>query len=73
MTSDFNRRFSLSQQIEEVEREITLRKRVYPGLVRRGKMSQDKADFHIDRMEQVLATLEHLAGNHDGHVRHVDR
>jgi hypothetical protein len=61
----FDERFSLSQQIEEVKREIAMRKRVYPSFVIRHKMTQTKAEFHISRMEAVLDTLERLAGEHD--------
>ena len=53
--------FSLHQQIEEVEREIKLRKEVYPRLVINAKMRQSIADFHLARMEAVLATLCRLA------------
>jgi hypothetical protein len=51
---------SLNQQIEEVEREIALRERVYPNQVARGKMRQGVADFHKQRMVAVLETLKHL-------------
>ncbi len=50
--------FSIRQQIEEVEREIALRKQVYPSWVARGKMRQSIEDFHMGRMEAVLATLQ---------------
>jgi hypothetical protein len=52
---------SIHAQIAEVEREIALRRRVYPGLVMRKKMRQVEADLHISRMEDVLATLKMLA------------
>ena len=52
----------ISQQINEVERELSLRRSVYPGLVTRGKMRQSEADEHLARMEAVLATLQHVAG-----------
>jgi hypothetical protein len=51
---------SLNQQIEEVKREIDMRKRVYPNLVRNGKMRQAEADYHAQRMEAVLDTLQAL-------------
>lgn len=54
-------RFSLAQQIEEVERELTLRSRVYPGFVASGKMKQSLADYHMSRMRAVLQTLKRLA------------
>ena len=51
---------SLAQQIEEVERELTLRSRVYPGFVASGKMKQSIADYHMGRMRAVLQTLKRL-------------
>ena len=50
--------FSIQQQIEEVEREIALRKTVYPRRVQNGQMRQSVADYHRARMEAVLRTLE---------------
>ena len=58
---DFNERFSLSQQIEEVKRELAMRGRVYPSFVMRGKMRASEADYHMERMRAVLETLERLA------------
>ena len=54
---------SLQNQIREVEREIALRKQVYPSWVARKKMRQGEADEHLARMQAVLATLEWLAAN----------
>lgn len=52
---------SLSQQIEEVDREIALRedvyKRKYTG------RDQSRGEFHLDRMRAVKATLEWLRDN----------
>ncbi len=53
--------FSLSQQIEEVEREIALRvdvyKRKYIG------RDQSRGEYHLARMRAVLATLQWLREN----------
>lgn len=54
---------SLSQQIEEVDRELALRKNVYARNVASGKMRQSIADYHTNRMEAVKRTLEWLAEN----------
>ena len=54
---------SLAQQIEEVERELELRERVYEGPVRSGGMRRSVADFHMTRMRAVLATLRWLREN----------
>lgn len=48
---------SMTEQIKCVEREISMRKRVYPRLVKNGKMKQEQADFELAAMEAVLDTL----------------
>lgn len=48
---------SIAGQIAEVRRELALRRNVYPGLVRSGKMRESEADLCTQRMEAVLATL----------------
>lgn len=50
----------LPAQIAAVEREIAMRRRVYPGWVAARKMTQTKADAEIRAMETVLATLRGL-------------
>lgn len=47
----------LSEQIKCVEREIVLRRRVYPRWVESGRMKQAKADQEIAAMEAILETL----------------
>jgi len=47
----------LREQIQCVQREISLRKRVYPQLVERTRMTQAKAAEEIACMEAVLLTL----------------
>lgn len=54
---------SLGQQIEEVARELKQRERVYPRLVGQGKLRQSVADYHVERMKAVKATLEWLRDN----------
>ena len=53
-------RFSLTQQLEEVLREISLRERVYPRMVENKQVKQDTADFHLARMRAVADTLRIL-------------
>lgn len=55
--------FSLNQQIEEVERELDQRSRVYPRLISTGKLRQSIADYQVGRMEAVKRTLEWLRDN----------
>lgn len=45
---------SLSEQIRCVEREISMRKRVYPGLVIRGKMTEGQKDREIGDEENAI-------------------
>ena len=56
-------KISLSQQIDEVNRELAERKRVYSHLVATRKLRQSVADFQTARMQAVLATLEWLQEN----------
>ena len=48
---------SLGEQIACVEREIALRRRVYPRWIESGRLSQRKADIEIAAMEAVLTTV----------------
>ena len=61
--------FTIYQQIEEFEREIALRKNVYPNLVAKGNMRQSVADYHMARIEAALKSLEWLRDNRDGIVK----
>lgn len=54
---------SLIGQIAEVDREISLRERVYPEQIRRGKMRQAEAELLIGRMRAVRASLSFLQDN----------
>jgi hypothetical protein len=54
---------SLIGQITEVDREISLRERVYPEQIRRGKMRQAEAELLIGRMQAVRASLAFLQEN----------
>lgn len=51
---------TLEQQIASVQREIGMRKRVYPSWVSKGKMKQAQADHEIAAMEAALATLKRV-------------
>jgi hypothetical protein len=48
---------TLDDQIRCVEREIVMRKAVYPRRVVDGKMSQEKARHELAAMQAVLETL----------------
>lgn len=47
----------VTAQLAEVEREITLRRRVYPRWIATGRLSQAAADRQIAMMEAVAMTL----------------
>jgi hypothetical protein len=47
-------------QIQEVERELRMRRDVYPRLQHKGKMRAGEVAEHISRMESVLQTLHEL-------------
>ena len=51
---------SLEAQIAEVEREISMRRQVYPHQVNARKLRESVADLQIERMEDVLQTLKSL-------------
>ena len=51
---------TLYQQLLCARRELGLRHRVYPGLVHRGKLTQEKARFEIDAMTAIAATFQQL-------------
>ena len=50
----------IQEQIKCVEREIAMRKRVYPRWVAAGKMKSEAAEHEIRAMEAVLETLTSL-------------
>ena len=50
----------LRLQIAEVERELAMRRNVYPRFVSSGKMRKGEADEHTRRMQAVLETLRGL-------------
>ena len=56
-------KITLHAQIEEVDRELGLRRNVYAIEVARGKMRQSVADLHLERMRAVRATLVWLQAN----------
>lgn len=51
---------TIEDQIKAVEREIGMRRRVYPNWVASKRMSQEKADKEIKNMEAVLETLKEV-------------
>lgn len=50
----------LAEQLAAVDREIAMRRAVYPHRIRNGKMTQAAAELEIARMTAVRVTLEGL-------------
>ncbi len=57
------KKVSLSQQIDEVAREILIRAEVYPRQVAQGKLRQSIADYQVERLKAALVTLQWLRDN----------
>ena len=54
---------SIAGQISEVEREISMRREVFPRQVQRRMMKESEAELKIAYMEAVLRTLRWLQQN----------
>lgn len=55
-------RFTTREMVEEIEREIAMRRNVYARAVRGGKMSQADADRRIDLMTAIRRRVLHSDG-----------
>jgi len=51
----------IEAQVRCIEREITMRERVYPRWVESKRLTQRKADEEMEAMRAVLATLQTIA------------
>lgn len=49
---------TIADQLTCAKRELALRKSCYPGWVRTGKITREKADHEIGAMSAIVATLE---------------
>ena len=61
-------KISIIGQIAEIDREIAMRKNVYPRQIREGKMRQSEADLLMDRITAVRATLV-FCREHEADIR----
>lgn len=61
---------SLAQQIDEIEREIAMRKSVYPRQVASRALRQSVAEFQLARIEAVHKTLLWLRDN-EAEIRQI--
>jgi len=57
---------TLEQQIKEIQREIALRKNVYPVVVGKGKLTRDRARYQMDAALAIHTTLILLNGELKG-------
>ena len=51
----------ICDQIACIERELTMRRRVYPRLLVAEKMTKETAEHEIETMRAVLKTLKNIA------------
>lgn len=58
----------LRQAIVEVERELTVRRSVYPKLVLAGKLTQGEADRRMTALRCALYYLEAAAADRHAHL-----
>lgn len=45
---------SLTEKVNCLERELLMRRRVYPRLIQQSKLTQSEADFEINIMQAIL-------------------
>ena len=50
--------FAIEDLVKEAKRELSLRKRVYPGWCASGKLNRSQADRQIALQEAIVAELE---------------
>lgn len=46
------------QMIKEIKRELSMRKRVYPGQIQRGKMSRDEANHRYQCLQAAMIYIQ---------------
>jgi len=59
---------SLAAQIKEVQRELVLRKQVYPKWIATKRLTEGQAAYALAAMQAVLATLEQLPAQARGQL-----
>lgn len=53
--------YTAAEKLAELEREIAMRRRVYPGLVLRGQLKQQQADDRIAVLSAIAEDYRALA------------
>ena len=51
---------SLEDQVKEAKRELALRKKLYPGWVKTGRLTEGQAAYCVEAMETIVKTLTRL-------------
>jgi hypothetical protein len=51
---------TLAEQIAEAQRELALRRRAYPGFIKRGTLSMEDANRQLLAMAEIVKTLQRL-------------
>jgi hypothetical protein len=59
-------RFSTAEKLAEIEREIAMRRRTYPGLIARGTLTMRQASTQMDILREVAADYRSRMGDHTG-------
>ena len=59
---------SLDMQIKEVQRELALRRSVYPKLLATKRLTEGQADSAMQALTAVLATLQQLQAQGQGQL-----
>lgn len=49
---------TLLQQLHAARRELSMRQRVYPGLIQRGKLTEARANHELEAQAAIVATFE---------------
>lgn len=49
---------TIEDMVECAERELGMRRRVYPGWIEKGRMKQAEADYQIETMAEIVAYLK---------------
>lgn len=60
-TTEFKRPVTIQDAIKEIERELSVRRRVYPDWVRMGKIKQAVANDRITALEHAVLLLKKIA------------
>lgn len=66
MSTDVKPTVSLAEQLAEANRELGLRRALYPKWVRENRMRQDKADRCIATMEAIRDSIANLLKQEKG-------